>query len=124
MISTAYYSRLDARNPAAFSRSVIHRLLRRQLGFRGVVISDDLGNAGQVAAWSPGARAVRFLGAGGDLVLTVNPATLPAMYRAVQRAPRIRPASGRGSTTRCCGCSSSRSSGACWPGEAPETTDL
>jgi beta-N-acetylhexosaminidase len=94
MISTAYYSRLDARNPAAFSRSVIHRLLRRQLGFRGVVISDDLGNAGQIAAWSPGARAVRFLGAGGDLVLTVNPATLPAMYRAVQtraaHSPRFR----------------------------------
>lgn len=26
---------------------------------------------------------MRFLAAGGDLVLTVNPVTLPAMYRAV-----------------------------------------
>lgn len=84
MMSTAFYSRLDARHPAAFSRFVVGTLLRRELGFHGVVVSDDLGNARQVAAWHPGARALRFLGAGGDLVLTVNPATLPAMYRAVR----------------------------------------
>jgi beta-N-acetylhexosaminidase len=84
MMSSATYPRLDARHPAAFSRFVIGTMLRGDLGFRGVVISDDLGNARQVAAWPPGVRAVRFLGAGGDLVLTVNPATLPAMYRAVR----------------------------------------
>jgi beta-N-acetylhexosaminidase len=84
MMSTAYYSRLDARHPAAFSRFVVGTLLRRQLGFHGVVISDDLGNARQVARWRPGTRALKFLGAGGDLVLTVNPGTLPAMYRAVR----------------------------------------
>ena len=84
MMSTAYYSRLDARQPAAFSRFVVGTLLRKRLGFRGVVISDDLGNARQVAGWRPGARALKFLGAGGDLVLTVDPGTLPAMYRAVR----------------------------------------
>ena len=84
MMSTAYYSRLDARHPAAFSRFVVGSLLRRDLGFHGVVISDDLGNARQVARWRPGARALKFLGAGGDLVLTVNPDTLPAMYHAVR----------------------------------------
>jgi beta-N-acetylhexosaminidase len=90
MMSTAFYTRLDPRHPAAFSRFVIGTVLRGDLGFRGVVISDDLGNARQVAAWPPGVRAVRFLGAGGDLVLTVNPATLPAMYHAVRdRARRI-----------------------------------
>jgi beta-N-acetylhexosaminidase len=90
MMSTAFYPRLDPRHPAAFSRFVISTVLRGDLGFRGVVISDDLGNARQVAAWPPGVRAVRFLGAGGDLVLTVNPATLPAMYHAVRdRAGRI-----------------------------------
>jgi beta-N-acetylhexosaminidase len=91
MMSTAYYSRLDRRHPAAFSRFVIRTLLRRQLGFRGVVVSDDLGNARQVAAWRPGARAVQFVGAGGDLVLTVNPATLPAMHRAVLTRASHRP---------------------------------
>ena len=88
MMSTAYYSRLDPRNPAAFSRFVIGTMLRGDLGFRKVVISDDLGSAQQVAHWSYGARAVRFLGAGGDLVLTVDPATLPAMYGAVLHRAR------------------------------------
>ena len=83
MMSTAYYSRIDPGRPAAFSPVVIGELLRGDLGFTGVVISDDLGGARQVAAWSPGQRALRFIGAGGDLVLTVDPTVLPAMYRAV-----------------------------------------
>jgi beta-glucosidase-like glycosyl hydrolase len=80
MMSTAIYSRIDPRNPAAFSPTVLNGMVRGDLGFTGVVISDDLGNARQVSAVAPGDRAVRFVGAGGDVVLTVNPATLPAMY--------------------------------------------
>lgn len=83
MMSTARYTRLDAKQPAAFSPYVVGRMLRGDLGFDGVVISDDLGGAVQVAAIPPGRRAVRFLAAGGDVVLTVHPQTLPAMYRAV-----------------------------------------
>ncbi len=92
MMSTAVYTRLDARNPAAFSRFVIGTVLRGDLGFRGVVISDDLGNARQVSPWSWGRRAVKFLAAGGNLVLTVNPASLPAMYGAVLDRARHHPA--------------------------------
>jgi beta-N-acetylhexosaminidase len=83
MMSTAYYSHLDKAHPAAFSRFVIGTVLRGDLGFRGAVISDDLANARQVSRWSPGGRAVRFIRAGGDVVLTVSPAALPAMYDAV-----------------------------------------
>jgi beta-N-acetylhexosaminidase len=83
MMSTAYYSRLDARNPAAFSPFIIGTVLRRDLGFTGVVISDDLANARQVSPWTWGQRAVRFVRAGGNMVLTVNPGSLPAMYHAV-----------------------------------------
>ena len=83
MMSTAFYSRIDAAHPAAFSPTVITGIVRGDLGFQGVVISDDLGNAAQVAAWAPGSRAVQFLAAGGDMVLTVNSALLPAMVRAV-----------------------------------------
>jgi beta-N-acetylhexosaminidase len=89
MMSTAYYSRMDRRNPAAFSPYIIRTVLRGDLGFRGVVISDDLANARQVSRWSYGDRAVRFLAAGGDMVLIVNPSALPAMYEAVlSRAQR------------------------------------
>lgn len=91
MISTAYYSRIDPAHPAAFSSAVISGMVRGDLGFQGVVVSDDLGNAAQVAAWSPGARAVQFIAAGGDLVLTVNPSTLPAMYDAVLAQAQANP---------------------------------
>lgn len=94
MVSTAYYAHLDPANPAAFSHFVVTTMLRGDLGFPGVVVSDDLAEAVQVSPWSYGARAVRFLRAGGDLVLTVDPATVPAMYRAVlaraRRNPRFR----------------------------------
>lgn len=83
MMSTAYYSRMDPAYPAAFSPTIIGRTVRGDLGFTGVVISDDLGAAKQVAAWTPGARAVDFIAAGGDMVLTVTSTVLPEMNQAV-----------------------------------------
>ncbi|WP_432172987.1 glycoside hydrolase family 3 N-terminal domain-containing protein [Streptomyces sp. Tue6028] len=84
MISSATYSKIDANNRAAFSSTVIQGLLRKTLGFKGVVVSDDLGNAVAVKAVPAGDRAVKFLSAGGDLVLTVEPNLIPAMTQAVQ----------------------------------------
>ncbi|WP_235498920.1 glycoside hydrolase family 3 N-terminal domain-containing protein [Knoellia sp. Soil729] len=83
MMSSAIYTRIDSSQPAVFSPTVVTGLLRTNLGFRGVVMSDDLGNAKAVAAWSAGERAVRFIDAGGDEVLTVNASTIPAMVSAV-----------------------------------------
>ena len=83
MMSTAYYHRIDPSRPAAFSPTIVSGLLRGELGFHGLVMSDDLGNAEQVAAWSPGTRAVDFIAAGGDIVLTVNPDLIPEMVSAV-----------------------------------------
>lgn len=83
MMSTAYYSHLDSKNPAAFSPFVVSTMLRGDLGFHGVVISDDLARAAQVAGFSPAGRALRFIGAGGDIVLTVDHDPLPEMYAAV-----------------------------------------
>ena len=71
MMSTAIYSQIDPGTPAAFSHRIVTDVLRGDLGFRGVVISDDVGAAKQVAQYSPGQRAVRFVAAGGDIVLTV-----------------------------------------------------
>ena len=88
MMSTAYYTHLDRRNPAAFSRFVIGTMLRGDLGFTGVVVSDDLARARQVARIPPGRRAVRFLAAGGDLVLSVDPDPVPEMYAAVLERAR------------------------------------
>jgi beta-glucosidase-like glycosyl hydrolase len=92
MVSLAIYSRIDGTQPAAFSPVVVTDLLRGRLGYRGPVISDDLGKAVAVAAVAPGDRAVRFLGAGGTLVLTVVPAQLGPMIDAVTARAAADPA--------------------------------
>ncbi|MER6328488.1 glycoside hydrolase family 3 N-terminal domain-containing protein [Streptomyces sp. NPDC001034] len=84
MVSSATYTKIDAKHLAAFSPTVIDQLLRGQLGFGGVVISDDLGNAVAVRSFSPAQRAVNFTGAGGDMILTVRPDIIPAMAQAIQ----------------------------------------
>ena len=83
MLSSATYPRIDAANRAVFSPVVVRDVLRGALGFSGPIISDDLGNATAVADVPVGERAVRFLAAGGTLVLTVAPDTFPAMLDAV-----------------------------------------
>jgi beta-N-acetylhexosaminidase len=83
MVSLATYTKIDSHHIAAFSPTVIGKLLRTQLGFKGVVISDDLGQAVAVQKFTPAQRAVDFLAAGGNLILTVKPSTLPAMVQAV-----------------------------------------
>ncbi|MGT2427365.1 glycoside hydrolase family 3 N-terminal domain-containing protein [Amnibacterium kyonggiense] len=91
MMSSATYTHIDAHHPAAFSRTVVTGLLRQRLGFRGVVVSDDLGQAVQVASTPVGQRAVRFIGAGGDLVLTVVPSQAGAMESALLARMRTSP---------------------------------
>ena len=89
MMSSAEYSRIDPGVPALFSSRIVHDLLRERLGFTGVVMSDDLGGAAAVKRWSPGQRAVKFVRAGGDLMLDIVPADLAPMQRAmVQEASK------------------------------------
>jgi len=86
MISSAIYTQIDAHSPAVFSPTIIQGLARDQLGFGGLIVSDDLGAAVQVAYLDPGTRAVRFLSAGGNVVLTADPKTLAPMINAVMNA--------------------------------------
>ena len=83
MMSTAIYSRIDPGTPAAFSRTIVTGMLRDDLGFRGLIISDDVGAARQVSNLSPGQRAVEFVQAGGDVVLTVVAGQARAMTSAL-----------------------------------------
>ena len=55
------------------------------------MVSDDLGNARAVSSYAAGDRAVRFVEAGGDLVLTVDPAVVPEMEDALDREARSDP---------------------------------
>jgi beta-N-acetylhexosaminidase len=92
MVSTAVYQRIDPDRPAAFSPVVIGQMLRQDLGFQGVVISDDVGAAQQVAGLSPPQRALAFLGAGGDIVLTVDTSQIAGMTAAVVARAQADPA--------------------------------
>lgn len=83
MASSAIYDRIDPSAQAMFSPVVLTDVLREQLGFDGVVISDDLGNAEAVSNVPVGDRAVRFLAAGGTLALSLQPSDLEPMVDAV-----------------------------------------
>lgn len=83
MMSSATYTRIDPSAPAAFSPVVVTDLLREQLGFDGVVISDDIGAAQAVQDVPIDERAVRFLAAGGTLMLTMDADAVPDMIDAV-----------------------------------------
>jgi beta-N-acetylhexosaminidase len=68
MVALATYTRIDARHLAVFSSRVMNGLLRQQMHFRGVIVSDDLGAAAAVAGIPVADRGVDFLAAGGDLI--------------------------------------------------------
>jgi beta-N-acetylhexosaminidase len=92
MVSSALYPKLDPANRASFSRAILTGLLRERLGFDGVVISDDLGSARAVADVRPADRATLFVAAGGDVVLTGLPSTVPAMAGALRDKAAAEPA--------------------------------
>lgn len=88
MMATAIYNRIDPGTPAIFSKKIITGMLRHDLGFDGVVITDDVGSAAQVANISVADRAVRFVAAGGDMVLTVDATQAGAMANALRARAR------------------------------------
>ncbi len=83
MVALATYTRIDPGHLAAFSPRVMRVMLRQQMRFQGVIISDDLGVATAVAGISPAARGIDFLAAGGDMITSQTLAAAAAMDRAI-----------------------------------------
>jgi beta-N-acetylhexosaminidase len=85
MTSHPVYPRLDASAPipATFSRLIVTDYLRGELGYRGVVVSDDL-EMGAISQVCPvGEATVRAAAAGHDLLLVCH---TEAAQRAAHRA--------------------------------------
>jgi beta-N-acetylhexosaminidase len=83
MISTVTYTKIDPKNRAVFSPTVIGGMLRGDLGYAGVVITDDVGAAAEVASVPAGQRATRFVAAGGDIVITAKASLTSTMVNAL-----------------------------------------
>jgi beta-N-acetylhexosaminidase len=84
MTSHPAYPNLDPANvPATFSRLIVEEYLRGEVGFRGVIVSDDL-EMGAVSESCPiGEATVRAAAAGHDLLLVCH---TPAAQRTAARA--------------------------------------
>lgn len=78
MSSHVCYPKLDSQpsTPATFSRRLMHELLRTELGFQGLVVSDDLEMGALRELCAIGDAAVRTVEAGHDVLLICSDVSL------------------------------------------------
>jgi beta-N-acetylhexosaminidase len=73
MISHAAYPQVTGdRTPASLSKIWITDVLRKRIGFRNLIVSDDLEMGGVLSAAPIGEAAVKFVRAGGDICLVCH----------------------------------------------------
>jgi beta-N-acetylhexosaminidase len=102
MVGLATYPALGARDPAALEPKIVEGLLREQLGFEGVVISDDLEAAAVASSYNGEEAAVAAAKAGTDLLLFAQgsaPDAVKALAQAITKA-RVDIAAARRSCVR------------------------
>jgi len=69
MIAHVLYPALDSTDIASMSKPIMTDFLRGQMGFDGLIISDDFRMEGLTTRYEVGDAAVRFLLAGGDVII-------------------------------------------------------
>lgn len=95
MVSHAAYPRVSGdRTPASLSNKWISDVLRKKIGYRGLVISDDLEMGGVLSAAPIEQAAVEHIRAGGDLALICHKEEVvhtahEAMIRTAEHDPRF-----------------------------------
>ena len=97
MVMTAHvvFAALDAELPATLSPRVVGELLRGRLGYRGVIVSDDLEMKAVFDRWGVAEAAERAVVAGCDAVLVCHGeddqlAAHEALVTAAERSPAVR----------------------------------
>ena len=86
MMAHVTYPAVDAL-AAGYSRRWIEDVLRGEIGFRGIVIGDDIGMAAAEDVGNIGARIAAHLLAGCDLLLACSPAIVDEAIAASAHAP-------------------------------------
>jgi beta-N-acetylhexosaminidase len=93
MVSHAVYTALDPDHIASQSPAVAQALLRDELGFRGVSMTDSLEAAAVRAVTpDPGAAAIASVGAGVDVILTTGRGSYIHVFRALLTKAKAEPA--------------------------------
>lgn len=69
MVSHAVYSNLDDTMPASLSKVIMQDFLRQKLGYKGVIITDDMEMGAVANHYSFGDMSVKAVNAGVDIVL-------------------------------------------------------
>jgi beta-N-acetylhexosaminidase len=91
MVSHALYPALDARRVASQSPTIMERLLRGRLRFRGVVMTDSIEAEAVLRRSSVAVAAERSIAAGADLILMTGSASWKLVFPwLVERAERSR----------------------------------
>ncbi len=86
VLSHAFYSAYDAVTPGSMSESIATGLLREELGFDGVAITDDLGAGAVRFGSSIPKAAVNALAAGSDLIRIDSTANATGAAEAIAEA--------------------------------------
>ena len=72
MVAHVFNKRLDTKYPATLSKKTINGLLRKKLGFDGVVITDDLQMGAISTKWNLRDTLKLAINAGDDILLIGN----------------------------------------------------
>ena len=86
VLSLGLYPAYDPIVPAALSKAVATDLLRKDVGFKGVAISDDLESGAVQVTYSTSTAAVEALRAGVDLIQISDPGSASAAAEALVEA--------------------------------------
>jgi beta-N-acetylhexosaminidase len=89
MVAHILLPKIDAENPASLSTAIITDILRKQLNFDGVAITDDMTMGAIMKNYDLAAAAVQAVKAGNDIVLVAHKyenaqATMKSLKEAVQ----------------------------------------
>ena len=95
---------IDPERPASVSRTMLDGVLRRRMGFNGVILADDLGMGAIARRYGLGEAAIETFRAGTDIAMLCHdwPAVAPAIaaVRQAQEAGRFDAAEWRASSER------------------------
>lgn len=69
MVAHVLYPALDGTDIATMSKPIITDMLRGEMGFEGLIVSDDFRMDGLTTRYEVGDAAVRFILAGGDIII-------------------------------------------------------